>query len=78
MFGSQLHGGINMNDTKALTRQQVANLLNVRCETLSRWAARNEGPPFVRIGKTIRYHAAEIDRFLRGEQAVHNYKAAVK
>jgi excisionase family DNA binding protein len=67
-----------MNDTKALTRQQVAEILSVRCETLSRWAARNEGPPFVRIGKTIRYHAAEIDRYLRGEQAAHKYNAAAK
>lgn len=43
-----------------LTRDQAAQLLGVRPETMRRWYAANAGPPVVKIGANPRTRAARV------------------
>lgn len=49
-----------------LTTIQVADLLQVRPQTVRSWRSRGRGPaiPFIKIGATIRYRRADVERFL--------------
>jgi predicted DNA-binding transcriptional regulator AlpA len=57
-----------MDSTKALTRREVAALIQVTCETLSRWHAQGRGPRCVKDGRCVRYHPDEVEAWLRGER----------
>ena len=51
--------------TKDLLREtEAAALLTMRPQTLAVWRSRNYGPPFVRIGRSVRYRADELVKFL--------------
>lgn len=56
-----------MND-KLLTPPEVAEILQLKVETLEVWRAMLKGPPFIRLttGKRapIRYRKSEIDAYL--------------
>ena len=47
-----------------LTTQEVADRIRVHPVTLARWRAAGTGPAFVRVGRSIRYPAAELDAWL--------------
>lgn len=53
---------------RMLTRLQVAEILQVSCPTLSRWAADRVGPPWVKLGdgdtSPVRYPADLLDEFI--------------
>lgn len=42
------------------TRQEAAAYMRVSVPTLARWAMENEGPPFVRLGRSVRYPRAGL------------------
>jgi hypothetical protein len=43
-----------------LTEEAVGNLIGRSPKTLKRWRRENEGPAWVRIGKTPRYDARDV------------------
>jgi excisionase family DNA binding protein len=43
-----------------LTEKEAARLISVSNRTLQAWRCRNAGPPFVRMGRAIRYHRCEL------------------
>jgi excisionase family DNA binding protein len=48
-------------DTEALLAElHAAELLGVSSRTLQAWRSRNEGPPFVRMGRTVRYRPQNL------------------
>jgi excisionase family DNA binding protein len=49
---------------KLLTPAQVAEILNVKPRTLEDWRMRGTGPhlPFVRLGRTVRYRADDVEK----------------
>jgi excisionase family DNA binding protein len=47
-----------------LTTQQLAERLQVSVPTVKRWRREGGGPPFVRAGRSVRYRAGEVDRWL--------------
>jgi predicted DNA-binding transcriptional regulator AlpA len=50
---------------KLLTPEQVAEKLAVAsARTLESWRARGQGPPFIRVGRLVRYRVVELDRWL--------------
>ena len=58
-----------MSDTttapKLLTRQQAAEYLNVKPQTLAKWAmTKRYNLPVVRLGKSVRYRLEDLDRFI--------------
>src|SRR5689334_1497630 len=51
-----------------LTRDEVAAILRVRRETLSRWLAQGRGPRAIVDGRLIRYRRADVERYIAGER----------
>lgn len=59
-----------MNSTQsspapALVNETMAALhLDISPRTLQAWRIRGEGPAFVKLGRSVRYDRAELDRFI--------------
>ena len=64
------HARMNLEEQRArfLTLKEAAAILNVNPSTLSRKCAAGEFP-HIKIGRTVRIPAAEIERLERGEPA---------
>jgi predicted DNA-binding transcriptional regulator AlpA len=63
------------NEKISLTEAEVEALTGLRVKTLQRWRYLNQGPRFVRLGRCVRYPAADLRRWIDsqtggGEQAV--------
>lgn len=55
----------NMNQPTHLTPAQLAARLQVTERLLESWRYRKKGPPFVRIGRTVRYPADQIETWMK-------------
>jgi excisionase family DNA binding protein len=51
--------------TTALTERQVAEQLGLSVATLRAWRHRGKGPRFLRLGRSVRYLASDVDEFVR-------------
>jgi predicted site-specific integrase-resolvase len=49
---------------RLLIPRAAANLLNVSEKTLANWRCSGFGPPFVRVGRLIRYREADLHDFI--------------
>lgn len=47
-----------------MTEREVAELLRLKRQTLSRWRAEERGPPFVQVEGSIRYPREAVQRWL--------------
>jgi len=47
-----------------LTTAEAAELLSKPARTLESWRLRGLGPDFVRVGTTVRYRGADLERWL--------------
>ena len=49
-----------------LTERQVAALLGVSISLLRKWrVSREGGPPYLKIGRAVRYSTEDLDAFVR-------------
>lgn len=53
-----------MEVPELMTATQVARILGVSTETLRKWRARRMCLPYVRVGRHIRYKAADVAAFV--------------
>jgi predicted DNA-binding transcriptional regulator AlpA len=63
------------NEKISLTEAEVEALTGLRVKTLQRWRYLNQGPRFVRLGRCVRYPAADLRSWIDtqaggGERAV--------
>jgi predicted DNA-binding transcriptional regulator AlpA len=56
-------------DERLLNQESAAALIGVKPPTLASWRHFGKGPPYVKVGRSTFYKAAEIERWLN-EQAV--------
>ncbi len=47
-----------------ISREHLARELMVKPDTLSRWEARREGPPCMRIGRKVFYRRSTVEQWL--------------
>lgn len=47
-----------------VSRDQLAQELMVTADTLSRWEARREGPPCMRVGRKVFYRRSSVEDWL--------------
>ena len=47
-----------------LTEHQVAQLLHVKVKALQAWRSRGGGPPFIKLGRCVRYRLEDLEVFL--------------
>ena len=57
---------MNVEQPRALTEYEVADLLSLSVATLRAWRLKAKGPPFVRFGRAVRYLQADVERFVEG------------
>ncbi|MGV4375288.1 helix-turn-helix domain-containing protein [Trueperella pyogenes] len=50
---------------EVLSPEQAAKYLGVSVRTMQGWRTKGIGPRFGRVGKTVRYSAAELERWLK-------------
>lgn len=48
-----------------LTEQQAAALLHVSVKSLQGWRSRGGGPPFIKLGRCVRYALADLEAFVQ-------------
>jgi len=51
-----------------LTESQAAARLGFSPKTLRNWRARSEGPNFLRLGSSVRYHVETLDRWAMAQE----------
>ena len=49
---------------RLMTRDEAADFLGLRPQTLAAWVVRRQGPPFIRVGRCVRYRLAVLERWL--------------
>ena len=59
------------DDDLLLMRDEAAEFLRMKAQTLAVWACRQSGgPPYVKIGRAVRYRLSDLQRFVE-QQTVH-------
>jgi hypothetical protein len=51
--------------SELVTERQVSARWNFSLNTLRYWRSVGEGPPFVKIGRSVRYNVPALERYLR-------------
>jgi excisionase family DNA binding protein len=51
-----------------LDQDRVAEQLGVRSKTLEAWRSRGGGPPFVRVGRLVRYRSSAVESWIRSRE----------
>jgi hypothetical protein len=54
------------SDERLLTEKAAARLLCVSSRTLQTWRSKGLGPPFVRVGRAIRYDRRRLGEWTKG------------
>jgi excisionase family DNA binding protein len=50
-----------------LTIEDASNLLGVPAGTLAHWRLHRYGPPYVKLGRHVRYLRSELDAWVRSQ-----------
>lgn len=51
---------------KLLTPTEAAEILTLSPKTLAKWRCLRVGPPWIKIGGSVRYRAADISDYIAG------------
>lgn len=55
---------LSLDRDTLLTREQSAEVLNLKPQTLAAWAITGKGPPIVRLGRAVRYRLSDLTKFV--------------
>jgi len=47
-----------------LSNDEAADYLGLKSATLNKWRCHGEGPPFIKVGRLVRYRLVDLDAFL--------------
>jgi excisionase family DNA binding protein len=56
--------------TEWLTTEEVAEKLKVPPASVKRWRAARTGPPYIQVGRHVRYPVDAFERWARAKSAV--------
>jgi len=59
---------VPIDENEWLLPEEVARLIHTSERTLRRWRKEGTGPPFVKLGRVIRYRRAALDAWLRSKE----------
>jgi len=60
------------DESRLLTRQEAAELLKIKPQTLACWATKGVGPAPTKVGRSVRYQMSELLNFIRKNTAPRN------
>jgi excisionase family DNA binding protein len=55
----------DLSEDALLTEDEAAESLRISVRTLQAWRLKAAGPPFVRVGRAIRYRRGDIQAWIR-------------
>jgi hypothetical protein len=58
-----------------MTRPDLAAALGITADTLSRWEARQFGPPCTRIGRKVLYRRASVESWINAQEQMRPAKS---
>jgi len=58
---------ISVNYQSLLTRDEAAEYLSLKPQTLAAWAMTGKGPPLVKLGRAVRYRFADLEAYVRSQ-----------
>lgn len=56
--------------TETLNDVQAAQLLGLSPQTLRNWRTQRKGPPYVKLGRAIRYHLEDLRDYIASRRIV--------
>lgn len=59
-----------------VTQEQLAERWNISPSTLAKSRVSGDGPPFLKIGRSVRYDVAEADQWLEARRRTSTSEAA--
>lgn len=63
------------NKPTLLTSQEVADLLNIKENTLAIWRCKGTSTlPFIKIGRCVRYREEDVQAFIGSQMFIHTDK----
>lgn len=57
-----------MADEVYLTEAEAAEVLCVRRNCLCQWRHKRTGPPYLKLGRTVRYRRSDLDRWAAAQR----------
>ena len=64
--------------SKLLTETQVSMMLNISIHTLRYWRQCGDGPNYIKMGRLVRYHAAELESYVQRKTCVSKARATAE
>ena len=55
-----------MDSKTLLTPEDVAGLTGLSMETLAQWRSQRRGIPYLKMGRSVRYDPADVQKYLEG------------
>jgi excisionase family DNA binding protein len=66
---------MSANDNEApsefLDERSLCALLAISSVTATKWRAQAKGPPFIKVGRLVRYRRSDVDAWLRANTVGH-------
>jgi len=64
--GAEMATKQDLQAPQLLTPEQVAQITGLSPVTLAQWRSQRRHMPYLKIGRVVRYDAAEVSRYLEG------------
>jgi len=61
-----------------LTETQVSMIFNISINTLRYWRHCGDGPNYIKMGRLVRYHAAELASYVQRKTCVSKARATAE
>lgn len=55
----------NNEPAEYLDEKRLCALLGISSVTATKWRAKAKGPPFIKLGRLVRYRRSDVDAWLR-------------
>lgn len=55
-----------------LNRREAAELLGIKEQTLASWAHCRRGPAFIKVGRSVRYKLADLEKYVSDARVTTN------
>ena len=59
-----MRAAFNTSEDAILTEVEIADFLKLSTRTLQAWRVKKDGPPFIRVGRAIRYRLRDVVRWI--------------
>ncbi len=70
--------GLSRRNPERLSNAEAAEYLGLKAATLNKWRVYGAGPPFLKVGRLIRYRKSDLDAYLAGRLVRSTAEAAAK